>query len=178
MNPMRDATLGLAMVIGGWSCSAQQSAIPFEKIEKDAQLSAMLTVPGNDTSNNPESNSLSAGMASSGSSSGGFTRVAPHITTRRTLTPSFYLFNGLHLGVAVFDVEMTQQCIASHKCREGNPLMPSSRAGALSLNLALVGYGTFVSYKLRKHESKLWWLSPAIGTASHGVGAATGIAHQ
>jgi hypothetical protein len=85
--------------------------------------------------------------------------------------------NGLHLGMAAFDVAMTQRCIADHYCKEGNPLMPSSLAGQLSIDLAYVGYGTFVSYRLKRHGSKLWWLSPTVGVASHTVGVATGFAH-
>jgi hypothetical protein len=80
--------------------------------------------------------------------------------------------------MAVFDVEMTHRCIVSHKCREGNPLMPSSLAGALSVNFAFVGYGSWISYRLKKHHARVWWLSPAIGTASHIVGAATGLMHE
>jgi len=57
--------------------------------------------------------------------------------------------NGLHLSVAIFDVEMTQHCIAVHHCREGNPLMPSSLAGELGVGFALVGYGAVVSYEFQ-----------------------------
>jgi hypothetical protein len=80
--------------------------------------------------------------------------------------------------MASFDVAMTQRCIASHTCREGNPLMPSSFAGKLGANFALVGYGSFVSYRMKKHRNNLWWVSPTVGVAAHSVGAATGIAHQ
>jgi hypothetical protein len=88
------------------------------------------------------------------------------------------MLNGLHMGMAVFDVEMTQHCIADHHCREGNPIMPSSHAGQLSVNIALVGYGSYTSYKLKKRGSKLWRLSPMIGSAAHGAGAATGLVHR
>jgi hypothetical protein len=90
----------------------------------------------------------------------------------------FFLVHGLHLGLAVLDVELTQHCIANHHCVEGNPLMPSSHAGQLGINFALVGYGAFVSYKLKKQDRKLWLLSPTVGIAAHSVGVATGIAHR
>jgi hypothetical protein len=80
--------------------------------------------------------------------------------------------------MAVFDVEMTQHCIANHHCVEGNPLMPSSHAGQLSVNFALVGYGTFISYRLKKQENKLWLLSPTVGIAAHTVGVASGFANR
>jgi hypothetical protein len=54
----------------------------------------------------------------------------------------FFLMNGIHLGMSVFDVEMTQRCIASHHCREVNPVMPSSHAGQLSVNFAIVAYNS------------------------------------
>jgi hypothetical protein len=79
--------------------------------------------------------------------------------------------------MAVFDVELTQHCIATHKCSEGNPLMPSSQAGALSVNLAIVGYGSYVSYRLKKHHSRMWMVSPVVSIAAHSVGVASGLAH-
>ncbi|MGA7314888.1 MAG: hypothetical protein WBX22_13035 [Silvibacterium sp.] len=41
----------------------------------------------------------------------------------------YYVLNGLHLGMAVFDVEMTQRCISKQECREANPVMPSLKPG-------------------------------------------------
>lgn len=90
----------------------------------------------------------------------------------------FLLVNGLHLGMAIFDVEMTQRCIASHHCYETNPLMPSSQSGQLSINLAIVGGVTWISYWTRKGGSKFWWLPPAAGAAIHGGGVVTGFQHQ
>ncbi len=177
MNKVLGTMLGLAITMGGWACSAQEATIPFAQIERDTQLSANLTMPGNEPAENLYSSSLSAAAALPGSSAAGFTRTPP-ATFNRGLGSRFFLLNGLHLGMAVFDVEMTHRCIESHHCREGNPLMPSSLAGALSVNVALVGYGSYVSHRLKKHQSRMWWLSPVIGTAAHVAGAATGLAHQ
>jgi hypothetical protein len=120
----------------------------------------------------------SYGILSGASPSAGFVLVRPEVKPSRTLSTGFFVLNGLHLGMAIFDVEMTQHCIANHHCVEGNPLMPSSQAGQLSLNFVLVGSGTFVSYKLRKQESKMWMLSPLVGISAHAVGVATGFAHR
>jgi hypothetical protein len=76
--------------------------------------------------------------------------------------------------MAVFDVEMTQHCIAERKCREANPFMPSSQAGALSVDFALTAYEGLWSYFLKKHHSKIWWISPAAGIAVHAAGVGTG----
>jgi len=162
MNAMHGTMLGLVVAMGGWVCSAQQASIPFGQLEGNGQLSA---------------SSFSTGVTPSEPFVTGFVRMPP-VTVPRTLGSSYFLLNGVHLGTAVFDMEMTQHCIATHQCREGNPLMPSSLAGQLSVDFALVGYGSFVSYRLKKHGSKLWWISPATGVAAHSVGAATGLAHR
>ena len=189
MKAVLGTMLGLAIAMGGWACSAQQATIPFKQLERDAQLSARLTVPDNEIASSVSSSSPSSSSSSSSSvfpgvvspelSAASYVRVPPvPVANPRTLSSSFYLLNGLHLGMAIFDVEMTQRCIATHHCREGNPLMPSSLAGSLTVNLALVGSGSYISYRLKKHRATLWWLSPTVGTASHTVGVATSIAHQ
>lgn len=172
MNAVRGTMLSLAIAMGSSMSFAQKTTIPFAQIERDAQLTATLTVPGNETS----SSLYPAVVSSELSGSASFERVSP-IRTPRTLNSNYFLLNGLSLGMAVFDVEMTQHCIATHQCREGNPLMPSSQAGALSMNLAIVGYGSFVSYRLKKHHSRLWMVSPAVSITAHSVGVASGLAH-
>ena len=96
----------------------------------------------------------------------------------RVAGTKFFLVNGLHLGLAIADTEMTQQCIADHRCREGNPLMPSSHAGQIAVDLAFVAYASGVSYWFKKHRSTLWWLPPTGGIAAHTVGLATGLLHK
>jgi hypothetical protein len=175
MNPLRGTILGLAIAWGASTCSAQQETIPFEKIAKDAQLSATLTLPGNEASNEFYS---SRTLSESSSSSLGFARGNPAPVRRRTLGASFYLLNGLSFGMAALDVELTQHCISTHKCREGNPLIPSSHAGALGISFALVGSGTWASYQMKKHESHIWWIAPISGIAGHAVGVTSGLIHR
>jgi len=172
MNAVNGTMLFLAAAMGALACSAQDSTIPIRQIERDAQLSALLATPGGEAAV-----SHSNGVPSGSSSAAGLVLAPPVYKAPRILSRGFFLMNGLHLGMAAFDVGMTQRCIADHHCREGNPLMPSSLAGQLSIDFGYVGWGTFVSYKLRRHGSKLWWLSPAVGIASHTVGVATGFAH-
>jgi len=176
MNAMRGTVLGLAMALSGLACSAQDTKIPFRQMEKNAQnplLSASVEVPGNETAV-----SQIYGMLSGSSSSAGFALASPAHKEPRPLSPGFFLLHGAHLGMAVFDVEMTQHCIANHHCVEGNPLMPSSQAGQLGVSFAFVGLGAFASYKLKKQDSKLWLLSPTVGIAAHAVGVATGFKHR
>jgi len=102
---------------------------------------------------------MAYGMLSGSSSSAGFVLVPPVAKAHRTLSKGFFLLNGMHLGMAVFDVEMTQHCIANHHCVEGNPLMPSSQAGQLGVNFAAVGLGAFFSYKMKEQDNGMWVLS-------------------
>jgi hypothetical protein len=176
MNKVNGTMLGLAILMGGWACPAQTVTIPFGRFEQDVQLSAKLTLPGNELASGSSSSTLSPEV-SNPALGAGFIRVAP-LNIQRTLDSKYFLLNGLHLGMAVLDVEMTQHCIAAHKCREGNPLMPSSQAGQLGLNIPLVGFGSFVSYRLKKRGSRVWWLSPTTGTVAHAAGAVTGFIHR
>jgi hypothetical protein len=173
MNAVNGTMLCLAVAMGALACSAQDATIPIRQIERDAQLSWEPATPGSEAAVS-HSNGIPSG---SSSSAAGFVLAPPAYKAPRTLSRGFFLMNGLHLGMAAFDVAMSQRCIADHQCREGNPLMPSSLAGQLSANFAYVGWGTFVSYRLKRHGSKLWWLSPTVGIASHAVGVASGFAH-
>jgi hypothetical protein len=169
--------LGLVVALGTLATSAQDNTIPLKQIEKDAQnlqLSARAAVPDNEAA----VEHANAMLSGSSSSAAGLVLPAPAPRFPRTLSPGFFLLNGAHLGMAVFDVEMTQHCLADHHCVEGNPLMPTSQAGALGVSLALVGSGAFISYKLKKQETKLWMLSPVVGIAAHTIGVATGFAHR
>jgi hypothetical protein len=177
MSAMQFAMLGLAISMASSACPAQGVAIPFGQIERDAKLEASLRAPDSETSASTSSSSIFPGVASPTPFVAGVERGPAAPVAPRILDSKFYTLNGLHLGMAVFDVGMTQHCIAVHQCREGNPLMPSSLAGQLSMDFAFVGYSSFVSYRLKKHRSSMWWLSPTVGAAAHAVGVTTGIAH-
>jgi hypothetical protein len=165
------AGVGLAIAMGALICSAQDNRVPFRQIEQDAQLSARLEVP-------PMELPVSSSVGSAGSSSvSGYVFVPPSMKARRTASTGFFVANGLHLGLAALDVAMTQHCIAAHRCREGNPIMPSSLGGQLGVDAVLVSFGAFSSYRLKKNGSGAWWLSPVVGAGSHAAGVVTGLAH-
>lgn len=172
MKAIHGTVLGLTIVLGGWACNAQVPMIPFNQIERDGQLTATLELPAS-----VPSEGYSSSAAPALPLSGGFIRTSA-LRTPRTVDSKFLLLNGLHLGLAMLDVGMTQHCLAAHTCREGNPMMPSSLAGQLSVDFALVGYGAFSSYRLKRHKSSFWWISPTVGATAHGVGVASGIAHE
>jgi hypothetical protein len=161
------AMLGLTIALGASSCVAQEASDPSSVI-RSADLtdySVAIRLPSD----------LHFASTSSG------TVIAVHPATPRApraADASFFLLNSGFLGMAVLDVEMTQRCIATHRCREQNPLMPSSQAGQLGLNIGLVAGISGASYWLKKHKSALWWLPAATGIVGHSAGVATGIEHQ
>lgn len=163
----------LPLVLCGLNCWAQNAQVPFRQIERDAQLSARLIVPEAEAGMNRSGEAYSLPSASSGA-----LYVRPTYKPPRTLDSKFFLINGLHLGMATLDVALTQRCISNNHCREGNPLMPSSFAGQLALDSAFVGTGAFVSYRLKRQNSGLWWLSPIVGLSAHTAGAVTGFLNR
>ena len=173
MNKTCRAAVGVSLVLSGLTCSAQSTKVPFKLIEREARMSVNLRVPVNDVSINYSIEEYSASGAASG-----FVSPQPTYKKPRILDSKFFLVNGLHLGLAVLDVSLTQHCIAAHRCKEGNPLMPSSLAGQLGMNSALIGASAFVSYRLKGQESKLWWLSPAVGIGAHTAGAVSGFINR
>lgn len=163
----------LLFACSGTLVFAQQTSIPFRQLEKSAPLSASLSAP--------ESISSMSGSSSSASDPGltaAASYVRPTYKRERVVDSKFLLVNGLHLGLAALDIGLTQRCIASGHCREGNPVMPSSLGGQAAVGSAIVGYGFFVSYKMKKHDSRVWWLSPVVGIGAHSVGAATGFINR
>jgi len=182
MRKMHGLALGAAILMGGFACAAQETPIPFEQIQRSTTMSAKLAASGRELAG-PLSSEIRSGVSTSAppsataSSAEGIVRVPP-VSRQRTLGAKYFLLNGLHLGMAGLDIALTQRCIAEHRCSEGNPIMPSSLAGSISVDSALVGFGAFMSGRLKMEGSKLWWINPVVGIAAHGAGVATGIAHQ
>jgi len=56
--------------------------------------------------------------------------------------------------------------------------MPASHAGQLGVNFALVGYSTFISYRLKKGGNRMWRAAPIAGIAAHTVGVASGFRYR
>lgn len=163
-----------AMMAGSFiGCSAQNPTIPFKQIERNAQLSARTEMaPSVALVGRPAEPAVTTPAASEAV-------FAPTVyKPPRTLSTGFFLMNGLHLGLAMLDVGLTQHCIANGHCREGNPIMPSSLVGQVAVDSAWVGWGTVISYKLKRDDSRAWWLTPAIGIAAHTAGAASGLVNR
>lgn len=172
MKPARCAAFALFTVVGGALAYSQGAAVPFHQIQRDAQLQTLRAA------NDPDS-AVVMGALPSSLPAGGLVSVRPASpVNHRILDRYFFLLNGVHLGMAVFDVEMTQHCMAEHKCQEGNPIMPSSHAGQIGVSFGFVAYTAAGSYWMKKHKSKIWWAPSAAGIAAHAAGLATGFVHR
>jgi hypothetical protein len=173
MSKTHSALVATAMALGYFVCAAQDVCVPIRQMNEEAQLSARSAAPASEIAL-----ARSFEMSGASSSSASFVLVPSQNKFARTANIHFFVLNGVHLGMAMFDVAMTQHCLADHHCVEGNPLMPSSVGGQLGVNFALVGFGALSSYKLKKDDSKLWGLSPIVGIIAHTLGVATGFAHR
>lgn len=172
MNTIHSMALGLVIAMGGWARAAQEASILPEQLPQAPQAQMQRTLTAENSSTRVSSSVMpdySLAIANA--------RTHP-VRHPRTIDRKFLIVNGLHLGMAILDTEMTQHCIASHHCREGNPLMPSSQAGQLAVDFAFVAYGSGFSYWFKKHKSHLWWLPPTGGIVAHTAGVATGLLHR
>jgi len=173
MNVVKGAALGVAIAVGAWACPAQE-------LSQTVQHSRYMCMRSN-----PELVDDNSGATVYMDSRAGSALVGegiPFPTTRigvaRSQKSSLLLLNGIHLGVAIFDLQMTQRCIVDHRCHEINPVLPSSYRRQLSVNLGIVTYTAGMSYWLQRHKSRLWWLPPSAGIVFHSIGVSTGLKHQ
>jgi len=162
----------LSIAIVGIHANSQAASAPVTQFSSSTSLSPLVA------SNDPANSLISAPLPSANPSSGFVSRSPLAPVHARVIDRSYIAVNALHLGMALFDVEMTQRCENQHTCREANPFMPSSQAGALSVSLGFFTYSAAGSYYFKKHHRTEWWLPSMLGTAAHTVGVATGFAHQ
>ena len=177
MKTMYGLMFGVALLAGVATSTAQQSSIPFEKIQLEASVTTQPNLSVGTTSPESYSSSLAETVPPLEAPGAGMMIAVAPVASHKILDRRYFLLNGLHMGLGLLDVALTQRCMAAHQCSEGNPLMPSSLAGQLSVNFAYVGYAAFFSYNLKKRHSRLWWISPSSGIATHTVGVATGLMH-
>ena len=171
MRPVLWVLLGLALSGIGPRASAQLPDSPQPALDKS--LTEYEALDAHSYVTTP----IDSEPIGASAESAGLVQNAP-APTRRVADTKFFLWNGVHLGMAILDVEMTQRCISSHHCREANPVMPSSQTGQLTVNFAIFAYTTGLSYWLKRRQSGYWWLPPAAGTAVHTIGVASGFDHQ
>ncbi len=176
MKTLSKTLASLMMIATGAMCAAQSATIPFRQIERGAapQRNLLVAATANVSSSEAPVVGLVAEYSAALVPSSSAYVLRPTYQKDRVLDKKFFLVNGLHLGLAALDIGLTQHCIAAHRCREGNPHMPSSLSGQLAVDAALVTSSTFISFHLKKQNSKMWWFSPTIGIGAHAAGAASG----
>ncbi len=170
MNQACRALLVFAFISATAIANSQDSQVPFARLENNSHLQTLsdATEPAGADPTESRPSAL-AGSA--------FTPVhSTQFRHPRILDRNYFLLNGIHMGMAIFDVEMTQHCMAEHRCTESNPIMPSSQAGAISVAFGFVGYTAATSYRMKKHQVRIWWMAPVVGIAAHTAGASTGLA--
>ncbi len=181
MKVIYGVALSVTLLACACVCATQEAPIPFKQIEQNLEFFASPAASGGELDSG-----LNVGATSGVSSSAALfntsssTDAAIQALTaahKRHLGRAYYLLNGLHLGMAALDLAFTQHCIAEHRCREGNPLMPPSLGGRVGLTAGLVGFGFFESGRQKLKGAGSWWAVPIVGIGAHGAGIATGLAH-
>jgi len=177
-----------AFLMQGQSVPVQRTPIPFEILQHVTLASASSVSPAVPVAEDASSilapepagakENSAAAVASERKSWSMAANRPPSPAVSPTFSRSYFLLNGLHLGLALFDVELTQHCIADHHCGEGNPIMPASHAGQLGISFGMFAYAAGTSYWLKKHHSRYWWIAPAAGIVGHSVGVSTGLEHR
>ena len=163
-----------ALTLSGLCCSAQQTAIRFPAFEESPTYLASDEGTNGIPSTSPTVVSKSSGSATAVMMMTGSVH-APAVVAHRSIGLSVFVVNMIQISAAGLDIAMTHRCIAGRTCKEGNPMMPSSLGGQVGVDVALISYSAFVSCRMKKRGSRMWWLSPMVGTAAHIVGAASSI---
>ena len=94
---------------------------------------------------------------------------------RKVLDRNFLLLMGAGTALTVLDFEMTQSCLARRVCREGNPLVPTSRAGMYATNIPFNAALYYLSYRRKASGKRLWWVAPLAILGSHAVGVVSNV---
>lgn len=93
----------------------------------------------------------------------------------RVIDVPYLAWNAVSFGSAMADVALTQRCIKMDRCHEANPLMAGSAGRQYAISLGIAGAGAFISYKMKQHNSRAWYLVPMVNTAGHGAGIGLGL---
>lgn len=101
--------------------------------------------------------------------------VAKYMLPQPVVDWQYITLNSVQVASSIVDIELTQACMKAHTCREGNPLMPSNRAGVYAVQAGWNALQVWGSYWLKKRGSKYWWVVPTVGIGSHAYGIYGGV---
>lgn len=164
--------LGIAILIGGSTSMAQSKPIPVKQPQGNGA-----TLPQAPKMERAEIAALRPGNLSTPSAADPVVRefAIARSPERARLGARFYMLNGLNVGMMALDMSLSQHCIAEHRCREANPLMPRSLAARISIAAVFAGVGLYASHRMKVRGTGLWWVPPFFGTVAHAIGAASGL---
>lgn len=98
-----------------------------------------------------------------------------HAQQSPTLDRKFAVLAGTAASLMVSDYELTQRCLKTFKCHESNPMLPHGHIGMYAAG-ASVNTGAFLlSYEMKKHHKRLWWVPIALVIAAHTEGVGSNI---
>ena len=101
--------------------------------------------------------------------------IAPNLEASEK---KFWVLAVSNYASAIADIELTQSCIHSLTCREGNPLLPSGRKKAYPIQLGISTVTNIISYKLMKSGNTHWYIPQVAIISAHGVGITFGLRFQ
>ncbi|MBI2981998.1 MAG: hypothetical protein HYY44_06890, partial [Deltaproteobacteria bacterium] len=92
----------------------------------------------------------------------------------RTPDTTFWIVSAGLVMTTIYDLETTFWSLKNcDNCKEGNflvaPLVNTGRPATYAVMMGVNAGLLYLSYRVKKQGSKLWWIGPAIGTAAHGV---------
>lgn len=87
----------------------------------------------------------------------------------RAATTGFVTLNAAAFGAAALDVATTRRCIDAGTCHEVNPFMKCSAGCQYSRALGDAAVMGLLSYEMKKHRLRSWWVAPTIEIGIHGV---------
>ncbi len=172
MNRAVLAALAISISVGSVRTYSEEAAIAAAQLPEEPQPQVLLAAM------TPAEALPASPMPFAYSSSAIHTTPPPSPVRSRVFDRRYVLLNVVNLAMTVLDIGMSQNCIAAKKCRESNPMMPSSRSGQISVSVALFTYSAGSSYFLKKRKSRVWYVAPIMGIATHTVGFASGMSHR
>ena len=99
----------------------------------------------------------------------GVKATEPHNSWR-----GFWAMTATATALTFADVELSHACLQQGTCTEANPLLPRSRRAAYGIEIPVTAAATLLSYRMKKHHQKRWWL-PQFGLIlGHAVGTGAG----
>ncbi len=102
--------------------------------------------------------------------------VSTSAQPKKVADKKFWTMIAASFASAIADEEITQHALQTGRFREANPLLGRSRKTAYPVLFGIAGAQSLLSYKLKKDNSKIWWLPQTIGIGTHGFGVSYNLA--